>query len=261
MFGKLAEAVRLLVGNFPLIAMLVLTVWLPANLLVNYLTFFVLDPDNTSAFFRASFLIESVVGPLYLGSMIYAVWQIKQGQTVGYAEAIGAGLSNWVRLFAARLIANLMISVGLLAFIVPGVMMALRYALLDCAVVIEGAGPSQARRRSSYLTKDVRSQILVLTVLFYLVFLLASFFVYFPVALVEETGQIDAPLAMILNGAADCVLDTVYTVLQIAMFLYYWDERQPKLLVSTPAGTEDGCADASSQPGELQDDGNPYRSP
>ena len=72
MFAKLSEAIRLLTGNFLLISLLVLTVCLPGNVVINYLMYFVLDPDDWAGVLRASTWIEGIFGPIYLGAMVYA---------------------------------------------------------------------------------------------------------------------------------------------------------------------------------------------
>ena len=46
MISKFAEAIELLVMNFVLFSAIILTVWLPGNLLVNYLVFNVLTEDE-----------------------------------------------------------------------------------------------------------------------------------------------------------------------------------------------------------------------
>ena len=127
MFGKLSEAARLLAGNLPLIAAILLTVWLPGNLLLSYLAFFGPGPDSTVSVMRATMYIEGIFGPLYLGAMVYALWEIKQGRSVGYGEAIRVGIRNWGRLFAARFVASIQIMLGLIAFIIPGVVLAFTF--------------------------------------------------------------------------------------------------------------------------------------
>lgn len=267
MFRKLGEAIQLLACSFPLVAMLVLTVWLPGNFLINYIAFFAVDEESAFRVMQVAALIEGVFGPIYLGAMIYALWNIKSGRPVGYWEAIGVGFRNWGRLFAARFVAGLLIGIGLLAFIVPGVVLAIRYALLDCAVIIEGADTARSRQRSTQLTEGIRLEILAMAVFFYFGFLLVSVMIYLPLSVAAEIGQLGAPVAMTCEVAADCVLDLVFAVLQIALFLYYWDKRRLELGAGETTSQEAassgvrGSADVAIELGPLEDDGNPYRSP
>jgi hypothetical protein len=266
MFSKLSEAIQLLLNNFLLISMLILTVWLPGNLLVNYLLFFVSEPDSLLTATRVPIWIEGIFGPIYIGAMIHALWQIKQGQTVRYREAIATGFKNWGPLLANRIVAGLFIALGLVAFIVPGVILALRYALLDSVVIIEGQGSSAARRRSTELTEGIRQQLFGLVLLFYIAFIFASMVIYTPIGLIEQSGGFSTPVMMAMEVIADCVLDLVYAVLQIAVFLYYWDRRQAELAANQDGdweagGDEDSASAAGRFAMDYTDNDNPYHSP
>lgn len=265
MFGKLSEAVRLLAGNFLLIAAIVLTVWLPGNLLLGYIAFFAPGLDSARMVMRGAMYIEGIFGPIYIGAMVYALWQIKQGQAVRYGEAIGVGVRNWGRLFGARLVAGLQIVIGMLLFVIPGVVLALRYALLDSVVIIEGTEMSNSRRRSTELTEGIKLQMLAMVVLFYLGFILVGIMIYFSLYFVEEIAQLSLPLAFALETAADCALDLVYAVLQIAVFLYYWEKRQIELgadgLEQATVDAAEDVAKAMEHLADVEDSDNPYRSP
>jgi uncharacterized membrane protein len=197
--------------------------------------------------------------------MVYALWQIKQGQTVGYREAIVTGFKNWGPLLANRIVAGLFIALGLLAFIVPGVILALRYALLDSVVIIEGQGSSAARRRSTELTEGIRRELFGLVGLFYVALIFASMVIYIPVGLLEESGRFSTPMIMAMEVIADCLLDLVYAVLQIAVFLYYWDRRQEELAADQDEDWENRGDKNSASATERfamddTDNDNPYRS-
>jgi hypothetical protein len=90
--------------------------------------------------------------------------------------------------------------------------------------------------------------------------------IYVPLAVVEELGELSPAVAMTAEVMADCALDIVFAVLQIALFLYYWEKRQaesaaePSTSPETPA-SQDVFTDAAPQQSEIQDDGNPYRPP
>ncbi len=263
MFSKLGEAISLLIRHFGLIAAVVLTVWLPGNLLIGYINFFLPAPENELNAFRAAMFIEGIFGPIYIGAMIHALWQIKQEEAVGYGEALRVGFQNWGRLFAARFIAGIFILLGLIAFIVPGVVLTLRYAFLDSVVVLEEAGSDEARRRSTRLTEGLKLQILIMSTVFYIGFIVAAMMVYVPIALAEEIAQLGLPVAVLLEVGADCVLDLVFAVLQIAVFLYYWDARVQEMPDEPvePENTPNDLVKIPTELGEVDDNGNPYRSP
>ena len=156
MFGNVREALRMLMVHLWLIAPLVLLVSLPGNVLVNYLFHYV--PGRS--WIWTSMLIGAVFQPVSDGALIYALWEIKSGKSVTCSQPIEAGLDGWGRLFAARVVTGLFIGLGLIFLIVPGVVLALRYALLSEPVIVEEADGVGARKRSTQLTRGVRLQIL-----------------------------------------------------------------------------------------------------
>jgi hypothetical protein len=220
MLSKFSEAGRLLWSNLVLFSAIILTVWLPGNLLVNLLAFHVYSEEEIVGIIRITFWIEGIFGPLYIGAMIHALSELKQGRSPSYFVAMGAGFRNWIGLFAARFVAGLIIFLGLIALIIPGIILMVRYALLDSVVVLERAGPSEARRRSAELTVGNRGQIFGAGLLFLIAFILLAVIIYLPLILVPAIDT------MVINVAIDCVLDVTYAVIQIVMFLYYWQATQ-----------------------------------
>ncbi len=124
---------------------------------------------------------------------------------------------------------------------------------------------SNSRRRSTDLTKGVKLQMLAMAVLFYFGFVLVGTMIYFPLYFVEELAQLSLPLSFALETAADCILDIVYAVLQIAVFLYYWEKRQMEVAsdesTQVPADSKGDAANAMGHLPKIDDSDNPYRSP
>jgi len=174
---------------------------------------------------RTISLIEGVFGPIYIGALIYALSRLKQHQVVTYTEAITVGFRNWGRLWWARFVAGIIISLGFIALIVPGILLAIRYALIDSVVILEGADASESRKRSSEITAGKRWQICGAYVLFFLVFFIFSFMVYIPVGVIMELGFIEQLSSMIICIVIDCILDVIYAIIIIVMFLFYWESK------------------------------------
>ena len=95
--GKIVESYRLLGANFLLFSLLILTVWLPGNILINLIIFD--NPEREAASFRLNQMIEGFFGPIYVGAMLHALAERQRGRKVGYFEAISVGLRGWGRLF------------------------------------------------------------------------------------------------------------------------------------------------------------------
>ena len=180
MIDKFGEAFSLLWDHIWLFTAIVLTVALPGNVIIKLITLSA-GEANFMATLYASIWIEVIFAPLYLGALIYALARIKSGKSVTYREAMAVGVKKWFALFAARFVASLFIGIGLIVLIVPGIILALRYALIDCAVILEDKGVADSLSRSTALTAGRRWEIFGAALLFFLGLVLVSILILFPV--------------------------------------------------------------------------------
>jgi hypothetical protein len=226
--GKLAQGFQLFFGNFPLIAGVVLTVWFPANLLIELAFFGREDTSDAMARMQLNNVAEVLLGPIVNGALIGLLAQRMNGRKVGYGAAMGVGLRNWGRVFAARFFASLLIIVGLIALIVPGIILAVRYALIDEVVVLEGVAGPEVRARSTELVRGQGWQIVFTTVLLFATL----------IAVAACTGFLMATVPSFENLAgavvADCVPDLVGALFTCVYFLIYWDARRRKPAAADP---------------------------
>ena len=92
-----------------------------------------------------------VVTPIIAAICIHALHQIAGGERPSAGRVLVAGFEAFTPLFAAVTLAAAGIALGLLALIVPGVYLAVRWYFVPQTVVIEGARGPQALSRSSLL--------------------------------------------------------------------------------------------------------------
>ena len=219
MAKKFSEALSLLWNNLGLFTAIVLTVWLPGNILTNFVAYNYAE-DSVVGLMKLTMWIEGIFGPIYIGALVYALYHIKMGRRVTYGDAIGVGFKKWGSLFAARLVAGILIGLGFLALIVPGIILAVRYSLLDAAVIVEDKGVTESRLRSIDLTAGRRWQILGAAILFFIPFILFSIIIYLPLGFSESLNIMPVAVAL------DCILDILFAVFQIVIFLFYWESIQ-----------------------------------
>jgi len=208
MLEKCHEAVRLVQSNFLLFSSIVLTVWLPAGLLIGFV-----DPENHLMSLQVYALV-SLLAPISNGALIYASSKVKTGAKTTYPAAIIAGLKNWGNLLTARFFADIIIKIGFLALIVPGVLLAIRYTLLESAVVLEGAGINTSRRRSMLLTKDMGWQLSGAIIIFSIGALVLILPIYLLQYLIE-------PPAVALEVISSLVLTVAFAGFAILFFVFY----------------------------------------
>ncbi|HEY9648126.1 MAG TPA: glycerophosphoryl diester phosphodiesterase membrane domain-containing protein [Chroococcidiopsis sp.] len=227
MLQKISEAIRLFKTHWLLLSAIVLTVWLPGSIILAYFRFLIFaDSDPFQAMVqetRISNLIETAFGPIYVGAMMQVLAGAKQGRLVSYAEAMRCGAQTCFKMFTTRLVSGLIVLGGLILLIVPGILLAVRYALIDPVVALEGRSGKGARQRSVALTQGRRWQLLGASVVSFLLVMLvsvvASLVIYFPVGLM---GQQDNFFAAVLYN---CIASILFSFLFVVVFLFYWEGR------------------------------------
>ncbi len=218
--GKLVMAFRVLFGQLPLIAALVLTIWIPGHLLIDMALADNPKRADNLTILQLSSLVEFVFGPIYAAGIITALAAGMAGRKTSYLEAMRAGLHHWGRLFAARVIVLISVFLGVLAFVIPGIVLWLRFMLVDEVVVLEGSGAWEARQRSSQLTWG--KCLLIFRAWLVSVALIMGFSLAVAKVL-DLTGLLNKPL---VADACDCLISIFGVFFNCLIFLYYWEARQ-----------------------------------
>lgn len=94
-----------------------------------------------------------ICGPLLGASITYAVSKEYLGQTTTIGESIKVALSKLGSVIWSGLLAGIIIFIGFLLLIIPGILLAFRYYLVQQVVVLEHESGSNALKRSAELMK------------------------------------------------------------------------------------------------------------
>jgi hypothetical protein len=114
------------------------------------------------------FLATVVARPIFYGAVIHGTLRQLDGDPASMAECLKAGRRRWGTMLGLMISTGLLVGLGLVFLIVPGVILALRWAVAGPVVVTGGRGSSDAMGRSAKLTEGRRWSMF----LFYLVILL-----------------------------------------------------------------------------------------
>jgi hypothetical protein len=138
--------------------------------LVAYLPMLVLSPGiPTSAtgwgLYLLGFILSMVLSYVVTGLMTYSVLEQLRGRSPSPAASISYGLSRAGPLLAAAIFTGILIGGGMLLFVIPGIILAVRWCLISPVVIAEK--DVDPRARSAELTAGHR------WALFGLLFLLA----------------------------------------------------------------------------------------
>jgi hypothetical protein len=196
MFGVIAR-------NFPVFAALALTLSGVPTLLAVMLGggAFSHVSGDTAGFFGFGWLVNLLINTLLQASLIHGTISDLNGRPASLGDCLRTALRNLLPLIGIGIATTVAVAVGLVLFIVPGVILALALCVSAPAQVVEGHGVFQALARSSDLTRHHRGAILLLYVLYGI-----GFFI------VRGLAEI-VPLsfAFAAPGAADIIRGTVVT--------------------------------------------------
>jgi hypothetical protein len=102
-------------------------------------------------------LVAAAVCPyLATGAITYGVFQQMRGKDTSIGDCLSRGLSSLLLILGLSIWQGLLIGLGLIACVVPGIMMAVRWAVSLPAAVTERVGISESMSRSTYLTEGQR---------------------------------------------------------------------------------------------------------
>ena len=104
----------------------------------------------------------ALVGPLVSALYVNALVAIGEGRGPSIADVARQGLRALPVVAAAQIVAGIGIGVGFVLFIVPGVILALRFAVVAQVAAIERTDWPGALRRSAVLTRGNYLRILAL---------------------------------------------------------------------------------------------------
>jgi hypothetical protein len=155
-----------------------------------------------------------LVGPLISALHVHAVAEVRQGGEPQLATVFRRGLKVLPVVVAATIVSSLGIFVGFLLFVVPGVILFLRWVVVAQAAAIENEGWSTALRRSQQLSAH-RYMHVILFVLF------TGVIVAVPgVAAGFAFGHHDTGPASLLAGLAIHIVTASFAALAMALLFY-----------------------------------------
>jgi hypothetical protein len=118
-----------------------------------------------------------------------------------------------------RIGTGLMVLAGLVAFIIPGVFLMLRFALIDAVVVLEGIDGKRARNLSTQLTQGKKWNILGTMILASIGIIIISFILDLPLSFIGKDEN------FIVAVISECMLNILLVLPTIILFLFYWDAK------------------------------------
>lgn len=162
-------------------------------------------------------LVSLVFEPLATAAIIVVASERYMGRDVTPGEALGRVWGRIRTVVGTAIVYNIIVFVGFVLLIIPGLYFATRFFAMMPAVIIEGYDSSTSQKRSTQLTEGSRMRIFGLFVVSYLIFV---------ILLVMATA-----LAGLVVGAvagvvlARVAMAAIYPFIGIVTTLLYYDLR------------------------------------
>jgi hypothetical protein len=132
--------------------LLIALLWFPANLAAEYAA--ALDGSgDVVADVAGMTIVGLLLNPLCVAIVIEASRRVAADEPSTFAELLATARRSWRRVFGASFTCSVLIVLGLLALIVPGLVLFVRYAFAEIAAMREGLGFVAARQRSRALVE------------------------------------------------------------------------------------------------------------
>ncbi|TVQ67266.1 MAG: hypothetical protein EA373_12735 [Oceanospirillales bacterium] len=93
-------------------------------------------------------LLQLGLLPLYWGATIFYMQSVLDGKPLSPMNAISLGLTSWGRLLVTYILNGLAVMLGLIALIVPGIVVGVRLAFADYICVLENKSATESIKQS-----------------------------------------------------------------------------------------------------------------
>jgi hypothetical protein len=132
----------------------------PVIIIENFLSYYAAVYEFSPQIKSLPILIHFLYQPIYTGGLIFMISRLLAGESWGVKDSLLVGLGCWLRLLIVNLISSALIILGLIAFIVPGLIIFARLSLAEYIVVLERLSPIDALIRSNRITGKCTWQII-----------------------------------------------------------------------------------------------------
>jgi hypothetical protein len=113
-------------------------------------------PDGAEGWITLAGLLMLVLRPVTQAIMLHVAFQDLGGRPVNLTEAVRAGLGRLLPLIGLSICTGLAFGIGLLLFILPGLILLTMWYVASAACIVERLGVFASMERSSALTKGHR---------------------------------------------------------------------------------------------------------
>ena len=212
-------AIDVVRGHFLALFTLAAAISLPAVAL----QLFAVETRGADALDYLHTLVGALLDTIATGAIIAYVGTRVSGTPLSTADALRAGLRNFGRLLVGSIAYGVLVVLGLLLFIVPGILLAARYFATPAVIVMENTEVGTALTRSSILTTGATGRVVGILGTAWVVYLVILFGITLLSQALFMTPALFSPqLFVLFTGVAQAALQPFLATLTT---LLYFDLR------------------------------------
>lgn len=179
-----------------------------------------------------AFIISVILYFVGQAVILYAAFQAMRGRDVIIGDAIGRAFSRFLSLLGISILVGLGVAIGFMLLIVPGIILALRWAVAVPACVVENKGPLESMRRSAELTKGHRWKIfgvwVLIAIVAIIILIMVGVFAGLGAVVAQGLGRV------LIAGVISLILTAIVTAYSYVLnAMIYHDLRVAKEGVDT----------------------------
>src|SRR6478672_8087783 len=155
----LSETFSTYFSNFIPFVLLTALVSLPLVALAGYVSTLKSNPSLALILFMATFFLQAILGQVAAAGITYGVYQQMRGTSPSLTDCLRVGFSRLFPVLGVAIVTGFAVSLAALLCCIPGIIVAMMFAVVIPVTVEERPGVFDALRRSSVLTESFRWQI------------------------------------------------------------------------------------------------------
>jgi uncharacterized membrane protein len=168
-----------------------------------------------------------------LAVILYGAFQVMRGRDIALRAVIRGALSRTLPIIALAFLLGIALFLGLMLFVVPAIIMAVRWVVALPVCVVEGLGPFASMQRSANLTRGHRWKIFGLLVVAVLLLIGTAIVVGIATDLIVNLAPEGMARTVVAN-IVDTIAIAIYTAyFNIVLVMIYRDLRIVKDGVDT----------------------------
>jgi hypothetical protein len=169
--------------------------------------------------FGLYFLCLLVLSAVFHTAIIVACSDAYLGKEVNIADALKRALPKAFTIFVAYIVLSLLIGIGFIFFLIPGVLLGLMWYATACAILFENLDIGQAMSRSSALSKDLKGHEFATFLLAFVIYIVGYFII---AAIAGLTLTVSPFVYLIVLSLGLTLLMPIYPLVVV---LLYYDAR------------------------------------